>query len=79
MNPRLRANPVAGIEETLKLEPLLFGDGRAANVLSVKDSMCKFPIGDPSEQGFAFCGRTTSCGPYCSDHARVAYQSRRAR
>lgn len=41
-------------------------------VSDVKD--CLWPIGDPSEAGFAFCGRETSPGrPYCADHCEVAY------
>jgi GcrA cell cycle regulator len=36
--------------------------------------MCKFPIGDPPDQDFAFCGRPSCVGPYCMDHARLAYQ-----
>jgi GcrA cell cycle regulator len=36
--------------------------------------MCKWPIGDPSTDAFSFCGRRTGEGPYCNDHARVAYQ-----
>jgi hypothetical protein len=36
--------------------------------------MCKWPIGDPSTDGFTFCGRRSSEGPYCGEHARIAYQ-----
>ncbi len=37
--------------------------------------MCKWPIGDPSTDGFTFCGRRSGGeGPYCNEHARVAYQ-----
>jgi GcrA cell cycle regulator len=36
--------------------------------------MCKWPIGDPSSDEFTFCGRRASEGPYCAEHARVAYQ-----
>jgi GcrA cell cycle regulator len=37
--------------------------------------MCKWPIGDPSSDGFTFCGRRSGeVGPYCREHAQVAYQ-----
>ncbi len=37
--------------------------------------MCKWPIGDPSSDGFTFCGRRNGeVGPYCREHAQVAYQ-----
>ncbi len=50
-------------------------EGRAAaSVLSLTDEMCKFPIGDPTEPTFAFCGRAVHRGPYCLEHARLAYQ-----
>ena len=61
------------------LEPLKLEDGRAANVLTINESMCKFPIGDPTDPDFAFCGRGSSGGPYCADHARLAYQPSQAK
>ena len=33
------------------------------------NAVCRFPIGDPKHEGFAYCGRKSSFGtPYCSDH-----------
>ncbi len=47
----------------------------SATVLTLGAHMCKWPIGDPSSEGFSFCGRRTGeDGPYCGEHARVAYQ-----
>jgi len=46
-----------------------------ATVLTLGAHMCKWPIGDPSSDEFSFCGRRSSeDGPYCIEHARVAYQ-----
>jgi GcrA cell cycle regulator len=46
-----------------------------ATVLTLGAHMCKWPIGDPSTDEFSFCGRRASNeGPYCVEHARVAYQ-----
>jgi GcrA cell cycle regulator len=46
-----------------------------ATVLTLGAHMCKWPIGDPSSDEFTFCGRRSSeDGPYCVEHARVAYQ-----
>jgi len=42
-----------------------------------RDSTCKWPIGDPREQTFGFCGAikpVDNC-PYCAPHARIAYAS----
>ncbi len=46
----------------------------SATVLTLGAHMCKWPIGDPSTDTFTFCGRRSSDGPYCVEHARVAYQ-----
>lgn len=61
------------------LEPLRLDDGRAASVLTLSDNMCKYPIGDPTDADFAFCGRGSANGPYCHDHARLAYQPSQAK
>ena len=66
------------------LAPLVLEDGKAATVLSLTDSMCRFPIGDPDAADFAFCGRgRDGVGSYCAEHHRLAYQvtakKRRAR
>ncbi len=46
-----------------------------ATVLTLGAHMCKWPIGDPSTDDFSFCGRRSGDdGPYCIEHARVAYQ-----
>ena len=46
----------------------------SATVLTLGTSMCKWPIGDPSSDGFTFCGGRAVQGPYCQTHAQVAYQ-----
>ncbi len=46
----------------------------SATILTLGAHMCKWPIGDPAETGFTFCGRRQDDGPYCLEHARVAYQ-----
>jgi GcrA cell cycle regulator len=61
------------------LEPMAQPDGSVASVLTVTDRMCKWPIGDPADQTFAFCGREASEGPYCAEHARVGFQPQKPR
>lgn len=37
--------------------------------------MCKWPIGNPDESGFSFCGRPSEGErPYCQGHAQLAYR-----
>lgn len=44
-------------------------------LLELTDDTCRWPIGDPCEPGFYFCGGKPDSGvPYCGFHARVAYQ-----
>ena len=50
-----------------------------ATVLTLGAHMCKWPIGDPSLDNFTFCGRRSGDGPYCEEHARVAYQPSQAK
>jgi len=51
-----------------------------ATVLTLTEHTCKWPIGDPGRPGFHFCGRGADHGsPYCTDHARMAYQPAQAR
>jgi len=50
-------------------------DGPGASILTLTDRICKWPIGDPRSPDFHFCGRASAEGlPYCTDHARRAYQ-----
>ncbi|MGE3249385.1 MAG: GcrA family cell cycle regulator [Hyphomonadaceae bacterium] len=79
--PRVRpaSSPYAPPVLTVVLDPLRFEDGSVATVLTLKEGMCKFPIGDPTDADFAFCGRVSCVGPYCTDHARLAYQPSQAR
>src|SRR5947208_9054221 len=52
----------------------------SATVLTLGAHMCKWPIGDPATDSFTFCGRrSASEGPYCVEHARVAYQPPQAK
>ena len=45
------------------------------SIMELRDSMCRWPIGDPSKPDFAFCGgRAVSGLPYCGHHCRIAYQ-----
>ena len=52
----------------------------SATVLTLGAHMCKWPIGDPSTDSFTFCGRRAEAeGPYCVNHARIAYQPQQPR
>jgi len=73
--PRRIAEPVPAVAATpprpMRCEAEAPG---SATVLTLGAHMCKWPIGDPSSDNFTFCGRRQSDGPYCGEHAAVAYQ-----
>ncbi len=63
------------ISEPDFLEPLVLSTGDNATISTIKNNMCKWPIGDPSADDFHFCGQSTSHGkPYCAYHAHMAFQ-----
>ena len=80
-----RPRPAAAVQQAPRREPAPRSVAPApspvldlpgtATVLTLGAHMCKWPIGDPSTDGFSFCGRRAGDeGPYCIEHARVAYQ-----
>lgn len=61
-------------------DPLTLEDGSFVSVLTINNAMCRWPIGDPSDNEFHFCGRKPKAGsPYCEAHARKAYQPQQLR
>jgi GcrA cell cycle regulator len=43
--------------------------------MELREYMCRWPMGDPTTPDFRFCGARSQTGlPYCSHHARIAYQ-----
>lgn len=49
-------------------------------VLELTSHTCRWPIGDPDDPDFGFCGMKTEAGlPYCAEHAAIAYQQQQDR
>lgn len=45
-------------------------------LVDLKANQCRWPLGDPREESFGFCGCKNIAGlPYCAEHAKVAYQA----
>ena len=51
--PIEQARPVERTAMIAPLPPLKLADGGAATILTLRDSMCKWPIGDPADPKFA--------------------------
>ncbi|MGB4058170.1 MAG: GcrA family cell cycle regulator [Alphaproteobacteria bacterium] len=46
------------------------------SMLELGNTMCRWPLGDPRDEKFSFCGDGCLSGfPYCESHARAAYQA----
>jgi GcrA cell cycle regulator len=44
-------------------------------IMELRESMCRWPLGDPTTPEFRFCGARSIVGlPYCPHHSRIAYQ-----
>lgn len=66
--PPSRTKAVLKREEDIKII--------GVSMAELKERMCRWPIGDPREPGFQFCGCDSVAGlPYCDDHAKIAYQT----
>ncbi len=49
--------------------------GQRRTLLELTEETCRWPIGDPGNPDFFFCGgQALTSLPYCAYHSRVAYQ-----
>ena len=66
--PKPQRKPVA-----IKLADI--PQGERVTLLMLRENSCRWPSGDPGTESFTFCGRESRPdGPYCTDHAQIAYQ-----
>ena len=71
---KFKALPESAIEE------LVIPLDERKTIATLEPCSCRWPIGDPEEDDFHFCGRTKlENGPYCEHPARIAYQPRQNR
>lgn len=74
----VKHNPLARgeVAEPKKFEKEAIPPGGGVPLIDLTERMCRWPIGDPREDDFTFCGRDIRIGtPYCAAHAAAAYQS----
>jgi GcrA cell cycle regulator len=56
------------------------GEMRRLRLEEIRDSACRWPLGDPRSGDFAYCGLTPVGGQsYCAGHCQMAYRSPQAR
>jgi GcrA cell cycle regulator len=52
-------------------------DSRFVALADLTLTTCRWPLGDPRDEGFRFCG--AACDPpYCNSHRRLAYHATHA-
>lgn len=57
------------------VDPPIPFDGKGVTFIELTDATCRFPMGDPQDAAFRFCGRPPRSGsPYCRECHGLAYQ-----
>jgi GcrA cell cycle regulator len=79
--PSMRGNTALAHDYDMEFEPEpemldnIIPLGQRRTILELNEDTCRWPIGDPGNADFFFCGgRPTAGMPYCAYHARIAYQ-----
>lgn len=73
ISPELLAAVAAAKAAKPKAKPVR--EGEIIGVLQLGPNMCKWPIGDPGDTDFGFCGgHCGSSAVYCEEHAAIAFQ-----
>jgi GcrA cell cycle regulator len=53
---------------------------RRISIMELREGVCRWPMGDPVQPDFAYCGSECTKGKtYCTHHARIAYQPQNER
>jgi GcrA cell cycle regulator len=67
--------PVVEEPEVLTEDDVAVPMSERVTIMDLRESMCRWPMGDPTKPDFRFCGARSITGlPYCTHHARIAYQ-----
>lgn len=79
------ASTVAGIQRALRMreaetpapppaEAIDIPLAQRKTLMQLNARPCRWPVGDPGEPGFFFCGAEPAIDrPYCPDHCHIAY------
>lgn len=52
--------------------PICFVGGPTATLVTLEAHSCRWPYGDPGDDGFGFCGRERGDGAYCEGHVAIS-------
>lgn len=66
------------VEEVVAYRPaeeVVVPISRRISIMELREGTCRWPLGDPLDPDFVFCGGDCDVGkPYCGAHATVAFQ-----
>lgn len=66
-------SPAAALPEKILKKP---ANTQLQSLMDLKPRACRWPVGDPKDAHFGFCGEHAMAGlPYCAEHAKMAYQA----
>jgi GcrA cell cycle regulator len=75
---RRLAAPKAPRQEAPAAPRVAFDAPPTATIITLSEHGCRWPIGEPDEPGFGFCGRLKAHGAYCAGHAPMSVRRREA-
>ena len=65
----------ANINKIVEISPVIDEPMNPTSFQDIKDGLCRWPLGEPEDVTFKFCGRNTNEGfVYCTSHHKQAYQ-----
>lgn len=72
----IQARPMAAPQVLRESGDVVVPMTATVTIMDLRESMCRWPVGDPSSIEFRYCGGKAPIGdgPYCSYHSRMAYQ-----
>lgn len=51
-------------------------DGSIISILELNERTCRWPVGDPKDANFGYCGSSVYMAhPYCAEHVAIAFQA----
>jgi GcrA cell cycle regulator len=51
-------------------------DGKLISILELSEKNCRWPVGDPRDGNFGYCGNDSyGSHPYCAEHVAIAFQA----
>ena len=70
----LAPEALSELERQEEFESVVLPMSLRVTIVELKESMCRWPLGDPATSEFRYCGSPAASGPYCTYHGGLAYQ-----